>query len=121
MDKFAFHNTDPRELARRRRLASARLDRERERQSLVAKLAFTQHRATQLRAWIGAFEGQGAVARSPELTRMLDWARGQLEMLDAEIDPVRVAQTLFDRNLFPEVDELHDPFGDPPPHQPWGR
>lgn len=121
MDRFAFHNTDPAELARRRKLASARHGRERERRSLVAKLAFTQQRVTQLRALIDAFEGQGAVARSPELARMLDWARGRLETLNAEIDPAHVAQTLFDRNLFPEVDELHDPFGDPPPHESWDR
>lgn len=120
-EKLAFHNTDPGELARRRKLASAREGRERERRMLVARLAFTEHRATLLRSWIGAYEGHDAIARTPELSRMLDWARGQLETLDAAVDPVRVAQTLSERNLFPAVDEFYDPFGDPPARQPWGR
>lgn len=48
---------------------------------------------------------------------MADWARAQLEALEAALDPVMLAAVLYARKLFPEVDELHDPLGEPPPER----
>jgi predicted metal-dependent hydrolase len=121
MDKLAFHNTDPAELARRRGLANATQNRERERQSLVQNLMSVEQRAAQLRAWIETYEARDATIRSPEFERMLDWAREELEVMDAAIDPANISKALCEQHLFPEEDHLFDPFGEPPPHQPWGR
>lgn len=121
MDSFSMMNTDPRELTRRRQLANARQERESERRALLVKLVRTEQRAGQLRDWIEAHEVSDVAEPNPELTRMLDWARAQLDAMNLAVAPTRVSEWLRDRNLFPEVDELGDPLGDPPPRQPWGR
>jgi hypothetical protein len=112
---------DPKELARRRRLADARRGRESERRSLLIKLIRTGQRAEHLRNLINIYEGPQATKSCPAIQRMLEWARAQLGELEAFVGPVRLSATLLDRNLFPDVDELADPLGEPPPRQLWGR
>jgi hypothetical protein len=34
--------------------------------------------------------------------------------------PAELTELLETRDLFPEVDELADPLGEPPPLRPWG-
>jgi hypothetical protein len=59
--------------------------------------------------------------RIPDTVRLLHWAKEQLNTLETIIDPLRVAEDLRSSKLFPSVDDLHDPFGDPPPPKyPWG-
>lgn len=103
----------------RRHLAKMRRERETERRAYLSKLIRTDRRATQLRAWIDGQADSGI--SDPVIARMFEWAREQLAALDAVAFPVRMAETLYDRNLFPEVDDLHDPLGEPPVRQPWGR
>ena len=50
---------------------------------------------------------------------MIDWARDRLVALEAFLDPIKLADELRARNLFPEVDELDNPLGDPPPEWRW--
>ena len=121
MDSFSTEAAGPSELARRRKLASARQERERERSTFLISLIRTERRAKQLQQWIEAHDLFDIGRPDPELKRMLDWARTQLDALNAVIEPARVSEMLRDRNLFPETDELSDPLGDPAPRQPWGR
>jgi hypothetical protein len=105
------------ELARRHDLAKARRERESNRKALLSKLIRSEREAAQLRNWISVY---GPHAKGyPALNRMVDWARSKLEALEQILDPVKLAHELQVRKLFPEVDELHDPLGDPPPQRWW--
>jgi hypothetical protein len=50
---------------------------------------------------------------------MLEWTGRQLAELEAITDPANIAADLRARKLFPAIDELHDPLGDPPPERRW--
>ena len=120
MNKAAVALSDVQELARRRTLLSARQNRETERTSLLAKLIETERKATELREWVALQESRGG-ARSPEMQRLLDWAKANLSDMEQFPVPAELTQLLRTQNLFPEVDELADPLGDPPPRRLWGR
>lgn len=107
------------ELNRRRGLAKARRERESHRKALLSKLIRTERRAAQLRAWLANQESNMPPNPDPDLARMLDWAREQLASLDSVLDPIKLADDLRTRKLFPETDELHDLLGEPPPERPW--
>jgi len=111
--------SDVAELARRRGLAAARRTRETERTLLIRKLARVERQADQSRGWIAQREAD--VWTSPEMRRMVDWVKAELVRLEEFLDPLKLSQLLQTRNLFPAVDDLVDPLGEPPPRHPWGR
>ncbi len=109
---------DQDDLRQRRELAKARYSREAERNALLDTLINTANQAERLRGWIAT----QAKSRQPaEMSRMLDWARAELAALEAVAAPARLAALLRQRDLFPEVDRLVDPLGEPPSQRPWGR
>ena len=55
------------------------------------------------------------------MQRLLDWAKANLSDMEQFLVPAQLTQLLHTQNLFPEVDELADPLGDPPPRRLWGR
>jgi hypothetical protein len=107
------------ELARRHSLAKARRERESNRKSLLSKLIRTERQVAQLREWISTYERHPKEGSHPDLDRMLSWARDRLSVLEATLDPSKLQSELNTRKLFPEVDELHDPLGEPPPERRW--
>jgi hypothetical protein len=109
---------DVEELARRRRLAAARKSREIERASLLQKLIETQQKALELRKWIAQWETKEQ-ASSPDVQRLIEWVKATLSDTESFLLPTEL--TLEVRGLFPEVDDLADPLGEPPPLRPWGR
>ena len=109
--------TERRELERRRGLAKARRERENERKRLLNKLIRSKRQVAQLYEWIGSYEPMAA--RHSEVGRMMRWARGQLSALETSLDPSTLANELSTRKLFPEIDELVDPLGEPPPERSW--
>jgi hypothetical protein len=119
MNEISLIPSDVRELARRRALAAARLTRESERTELLQRLVRMEREADQLRGW--AAHRQAEVSASPEMQRMVDWAKAELAGLEAFLDPLKLSQLLIAGNLFPEVDELVDPLGEPPPRNQWGQ
>jgi len=112
--------SDIHELSRRRNLATARKNRETQRTALLAKLIETERKAAELREWVALQEASSA-QRSPEIERLLPWAKANLSDMDRFLVPAELTQLLSTQNLFPQVDELADPLGDPPPLRPWGR
>jgi hypothetical protein len=110
---------DVAELARRRGLAAARQTREVERTSLLRKLVRMERQAEQLSGWIAQREAD--VESCPEIQRMVDWVKAELAGLEEFLDPSKLSRLLHTRNLFPEVDDLVDPLGEPPPRRPLGR
>ena len=43
------------------------------------------------------------------------WARHELAELEATLDDTNITADLRERRLFPEIDEIHDTLGKPPP------
>ena len=50
---------------------------------------------------------------------MTGWVRIELAKLETILDPVQLAQELRERELFPSVDQLHDPLGEPLDEPRW--
>ena len=112
--------SDVEELAHRRRLAAARQSRNAEREALLQKLIETERKALELRGWVAQWEMKGEAA-SPEIRRLIKWAKETLLDMERFLLPTELAKLLETRDLFPDVDDLADPLGDPPPLRPWGR
>jgi hypothetical protein len=112
---------DPQELGRRQQMAAARRQRESERLALLAKLVDAQRRADELKSWIDAYTRPADDNSHPELRRMVGWAAAQLDDLERILNPERISETLQERELFPAIDPLNDPKGEPPRHRIWGR
>jgi hypothetical protein len=119
MNQISLIPSDVAELARRRGLAAARRTREAERTSLLRKLVRMERQVGQLSGWVAQREAD--VQTSPEIQRMVDWVKAELVELEEFLDPSKLSRLLHARNLFPEVDDLVDPLGEPPPRRPLGR
>jgi hypothetical protein len=50
---------------------------------------------------------------------MVSWVQEQLATLEAVIDPNMLLVSLREQSLFPEVDDLQDPLGEPPERGLW--
>jgi len=69
----------------------------------------------------GSRNGKQTLGASSEMQRMVDWVKAELVGLEEFLDPSKLSRLLHTRNLFPEVDDLVDPLGEPPRRHPWGR
>jgi hypothetical protein len=112
--------SDVEELAYRRKLAAARQSRDTERNALLQKLIETERKTLELRGWVAQWEMKGEAA-SPEIQRLMKWAKETLLDMERFLLPTGLTNLLETRDLFPDVDDLADPLGDPPPLRPWGR
>jgi hypothetical protein len=112
--------SDVEELAHRRRLAAGRQSRNTEREALLQKLLETERKALELHSWVVQWEMKKEAA-SPEIRRLLEWAKETLLDMERFLLPTELTKLLERRDLFPDVDDLADPLGDPPPLRPWGR
>jgi len=107
------------ELERRRGLSKARRERESQRKRLIHKIIRTEREVAQLREWISTY-GKGVTSTNDaDLIRMVDWAQERLAALQENLNPFNLSEQLRTRKLFPEVDELDDPLGEPPPERQW--
>ncbi len=120
MSDIRHARSDIDELAGRRRLAAARQARDTERNALLQKIIETERKALALRGWIAQWEMKGE-ATSPEMRRLMTWAKEALLGMERFLLPTELTRRLKTRDLFPDVDDLADPMGDPPPLRPWGR
>lgn len=102
------------ELSRRRELAKKRKLREETRVAYLRELVDLQREAADIRTWLATVPNVIEEGPATELTRMINWARERLAFLEVETT-INAAAARFEGNaLFPEVDKLHDPLGDPP-------
>ena len=100
-------------LAHRRKLQELRKVREDDRLTFLKQLAEYQREAADLSATIRA-ASSNYDSSPPEYKRMIDWARKRLKFIADQNDVATLARNLQAAKLFPEVDELHDPEGEPP-------
>lgn len=106
-----------REMERRRGLAKARCDREHERIRFLNRIMHTERQVARIRMWLATYEQAIENGNHTALSRMIEWARAQLFALEASLDTEALTEELRIRILFPEIDELSDPLGDPPVEQ----
>jgi hypothetical protein len=88
--------------------------------SQVSQLADYQREAADLRATI-AQSGSSLQQAGPEYLKMIAWAEQRLAHLEAQNRIDVLTSHLATQNLFPDIDDLADPEGDPPPPKySWG-
>lgn len=109
------------ELCQRRDLARKRTERERQRLAYWRKIARTKREIEMLREWIERDQVNGGDDVASSVNRMERWIQARLAALEESISVDNVNRFLASRNLFPEIDDLIDPLGDPPeePRYPW--
>lgn len=121
MNSLEMLEIDPGRLAERRRLSRARHRREGEREALLERFTRKTARADALRRLVGTYDGPGKAGVRPELCPMLDWAKAELNGLEDDLRPEQLGDLLRERGLFPVIDTLADPLGEPPARRSWGR
>jgi hypothetical protein len=73
-----------------------------------------QREAAGIRSWLASLPSNVVADQSTNLGRMLLWAKNRLADLEMRTTVDAASAELDGMALFPEVDELHDPLGDPP-------
>lgn len=108
------------ELQRRRKLAQARKDREEKRLAHLRHIIDLRREARDIRDWLASLPHEINPTEESDLARMITWVGRRLAAIDRQTG-IEAAQSFAGTNgLFPGVDELHDPEGDPSPGSGWG-
>lgn len=110
-DRDAWHRAYE-ENQRRWALAEQRAEREKGRLRFVHELCGFQAEADKLRAWLGHVELRDADG-SPRFARVIAWTRERLAFVEQQSDADLVEAALSETSLFPDVDDLEDPLGEP--------
>lgn len=102
-------------LRHRRHLAKLRAEREEARVLLIRELVELRREANDIQAWLNDLPAGTTTTGNSDLARMIAWAKARLHELEAKTTVGGAEAVLDGRKLFPEVDELEDPEGEPPP------
>jgi hypothetical protein len=94
---------------RRSERARFRGEREEQRRKILDELVAISVEASKLRGWLEEAKHWLEQSQPDEFTRFVDWARRRLEYLEHAIDPAGIAESLTERQLFPQPDPLLDP------------
>lgn len=108
------------ELQRRRKLAHARKEREEKRLAHLQSIVELRREAREIRDWLASLPGDAKPSEDSDLGRMLIWVGERLAEIDRQTGMDAARSFAGTSDLFPEVDALHDPLGDPPPGSGWG-
>ena len=107
------------EISRRRRLKEQRAQREKDRDAYVQSILARHQEAKHLRAWLLLVGSQVHALPNSDFSRLAAWAKEKLNNLDSLLAPENIDGHLQSIGLFPGVDPLHDPLGEPPEHPQW--
>lgn len=102
------------ELNRRHGLAQKRKKREERRIAYLRELMQLQREVADIRSWLASLPDTLTADPPAELGRMVHWANKRLSELEARTTIKAADVEVEGMLLFPEVDELHDPLGEPP-------
>lgn len=100
------------DLERRRGLARKRKEREKHRIDHVRRMVALRKEADETEAWLNSTKVEPNHAASS--TRMRAWVARRLVDLRDQVQTLTSTVTVDGIELFPEVDDLEDPLGDPP-------
>jgi hypothetical protein len=101
------------ELARRQALAEERRKREKKRRDLLREVMSKSAEAATIRQWLSSID-PGDGDESEEFGKFIAWARQRLTVLEYAVSCLKVAEVVRAQELFPSLDKLHDPQGEPP-------
>jgi len=110
------------ELARRRKLAQARQEREKARLTFFDGLVALRRGADDLRRALTEIGSGLPAPGGSQVTRMMAWGETQLRQMEEQLQADRIEGRLTEAKLFPGEgeDELHDPLGElPVPRWPY--
>lgn len=100
-------------LQHRRQLARARQEREEKRLAHLRKIIELRREAHDIREWLESLPPDAAaLAPETDLGRMLQWVEARLSEIDRKTG-IEAAASFAGPGLFPEIDDLWDPLGDP--------
>ena len=105
------------ELARRQGLAEERRNREKRRKDLLKDVMAKSIEAATIRQWLSSVECSSG---EEEFGKFIAWAQAKLALLDAAVSHQTISDTVRSQELFPSVDKLHDPLGEPPRRHYYG-
>lgn len=83
----------------------ARKERETRRSEFLQRLIKISKEAEELRSFLDRLRLKMSTSPSSELLRMVEWTEAKLKELEGKIATDRIAGSLREDNLFPEVDE----------------
>ncbi len=101
------------ELSRRRDLARQRNEREGKRLTYIRSVMDLGDEADRLRRWLDRPEVKTGGAGT-DYASLVAWVKQRVSNLEATLDPSHIDDDLKAKKLFPEVDDLADPLGEPP-------
>ncbi|THD71152.1 hypothetical protein E7681_18455 [Thalassobius vesicularis] len=107
------------ELHRRRKLAHARKEREEKRLAHLERIVELRREAREIRDWLASLPDDAKPSEDSDLGRMLIWVDQRLGEIDRQTGIVAARSITGTGDLFPEIDELQDPLGDPPERNGW--
>lgn len=107
------------ELARRQRLAEERRNREKKRRELLKDVMHKSAEATTIRQWLSSLDLTNAEG-DEGFAQFVTWAQAKLAALDAAVSRENISAIVESQALFPTVDTLHDPLGEPPRRHYYG-
>lgn len=100
-------------LQHRRHLARARQDREEKRLTHLHQIIELRREARDIREWLASLPPDALTPSSgTDLGRMLQWVEARLAEIERKTG-IEAAASFAGPELFPEVDDLWDPLGDP--------
>ena len=102
------------ELARRQQLAQERGKREKKRKTLFRNLMAKTTEASEIRKWLGTIDPDAVADEDGDFAKLIEWTKGRLATLENAVSGPRVAEAVREQQLFPKIDALHDPLGEPP-------
>ena len=102
------------EQARRRELARQRAEREEKRVQYLNSVLDVHEEIVRLRQWLSQAQPASCTEPDSDFCRMVDWAEQRLATLETTADAANIDRDLKSKELFPAVDELRDPAGEPP-------
>ena len=107
------------ELARRQRLAEERRNREKKRRGLLKDVMDKSVEAATLRQWLSSVDLTNTDG-DEEFGQFISWAKAKLASLEAAVSRQTISDTVRSQELFPSIDKLHDPLGEPPRRHYYG-
>lgn len=105
------------ELERRRKLASARREREKARLAFFDGLVALRRGADDIRRALSEIDSSLSASEGGQVARMMAWGETRLREMEEELQAARIEERLTVAKLFPgeDEDELSDPLGEPAP------
>lgn len=101
------------DLARRQSLADQRRKREKARGQLLNDIIDKSAEADTIRHWLSSLD-LTSIEKDVEFSRFITWTQYKLATLDIAVSRHRIGEVVKSQELFPTVDNLHDPLGEPP-------